>query len=87
MSNVALGRSERFAQRAFHLLRAASAVLLALAAIACGDDIIDALAAKTCCAWIRVSHAVGLALAQLARELRPSRSRPRIALNLGAVGA
>jgi hypothetical protein len=50
-------------------------------------DIIDALAATTSCAWFRVSHAVGLALVQLARELRPSRSRPRIALNLGAIGA
>jgi hypothetical protein len=50
-------------------------------------DIIDALAAATCCAWGRVSHAVGLALVQLARELKPSKSRPRIALNLGAVGA
>jgi Transposase DDE domain len=50
-------------------------------------DIIDALAAATCCAWARVSHAVGLALALAARELKPSRSRPRIALNLGAVGA
>lgn len=50
-------------------------------------DIIDALAAPTTCAWRRVSHAVGLALAQLARELKPTRSRPRIALNLGAVGA
>jgi len=50
-------------------------------------DIIDALAAATRCAWVRVSHAVGLALAQLARELKPSKSRPRIALNLGAIGA
>ena len=50
-------------------------------------DIIDALAAPTTHAWIRVSQAVGRALAQLARELKPSRSRPRIALNLGAVGA
>jgi hypothetical protein len=50
-------------------------------------DIIDALAAATCCAWGRVSRAVGLALARLARELKPSKSRPRIALNLGAVGA
>jgi hypothetical protein len=50
-------------------------------------DIIDALAAPTTCAWRRVSLAVGLALAQLARELKPTRSRPRIALNLGAVGA
>ena len=50
-------------------------------------DIIDALAASTCCAWIRVSQAVGLALARLAREFKPSRSRPRIALNLGAIGA
>jgi hypothetical protein len=50
-------------------------------------DIIDALAAPTACAWIRVSQAVGVALALLARELKPSRSRPRIALKLGAVGA
>jgi len=50
-------------------------------------DIIDALAAATCSAWRRVAHAVGLALVQLARELKPSRSRPRIALNLGAIGA
>jgi len=50
-------------------------------------DIIDALAAATCCAWGRVSHAVGVALVQLARELKPSKSRPRIALNLGAIGA
>ena len=50
-------------------------------------DIIDALPATTSGAWFRVSHAVGLALVQLARELRPSRSRPRIALHLGAIGA
>jgi Transposase DDE domain len=50
-------------------------------------DIIDALAATTRRAWFRISHAVGLAIVQLARELKPSRSRPRIALNLGAVGA
>ena len=50
-------------------------------------DIIDALAATSSGAWIRVSQAVGLVLVQLARELRPSRSRPRIALNLGAIGA
>lgn len=50
-------------------------------------DIIDALAAPTSRAWIGVSQAVGRAIAQLARELKPSRSRPRIALNLGAVGA
>jgi hypothetical protein len=50
-------------------------------------DIVDALAAATTCAWIRVSQAVGHALVLLARELKPSRSRPRIALNLGAVGA
>jgi hypothetical protein len=50
-------------------------------------DIIDALAAATCCAWVRVSQTVGLALAQLARELKPSKSRPRIALNLGTIGA
>lgn len=50
-------------------------------------DIIDALAATSRSAWIRVSLDVGLALTTLARELRPSRSRPRIALNLGAIGA
>lgn len=50
-------------------------------------DIIDALAAPTRCAWVRVSHDVGTALAQLARESKPSRSRQRIALKLGAVGA
>jgi hypothetical protein len=50
-------------------------------------DIIDALAAPTTYAWRRVSHAVGRAIARLARELKPTRSRPRIALNLGAVGA
>jgi hypothetical protein len=50
-------------------------------------DIVDALAAATTCAWVRVSRAVGRALALLAREFKPSRSRPRIALNLGAVGA
>lgn len=50
-------------------------------------DIIDAIAAPTSCSWARVSRAVGQAIAALARELKPSRSRPRVALNLGAVGA
>ena len=50
-------------------------------------DIIDALAAPTACSWLRVSRDVGQAIAALARELKPSRSRPRIALHLGAVGA
>lgn len=50
-------------------------------------DIVDALAATTTCAWIRVSQAIGIALVLLARELKPSRSRPRIALDLGAIGA
>ena len=50
-------------------------------------DLVDALAAAPSCTWRRVSQLVGVALVQLARELRPSRSRPRIALNLGAVGA
>ena len=49
--------------------------------------LVDALAAATTCAWMRVSQAVGIALVQIAGELKPSRSRPRIALNLGAVGA
>ena len=50
-------------------------------------DLVDALAAATTCAWIRVSQTVGIALVLLARELKPSRSRQRIALNLGAIGA
>lgn len=50
-------------------------------------DIIDALAAPTVGAWLRVSQAVGVALVRLARERKPSRSRPRIALKLGAIGA
>lgn len=50
-------------------------------------DIIDALAAPTSCSWVRTSRIVGQAIASLARELKPSRSRPRMALNLGAVGA
>ena len=41
-------------------------------------DIVDALAAATTRAWIRVSQVVGIALVQLARELRPSRSRRSI---------
>lgn len=50
-------------------------------------DIIDALAARTASTWAALSKVVGLALVKLARERKPSRSRPRIALNLGAVGA
>jgi hypothetical protein len=50
-------------------------------------DIIDALASASASAWFSVAKTVGHALALLARELTPSRSRPRIALNLGAIGA
>ena len=50
-------------------------------------DIIDALASASLSAWRSVAKTVGQALALLAREFKPSRSRPRIALNLGAIGA
>jgi hypothetical protein len=50
-------------------------------------DIIDALAAAPANAWCQVAKQVGDVLVRLARELKPSRSRQRIALNLGAIGA
>ena len=50
-------------------------------------DIVDALAAATRAAWNRVVSLVGHDLVTVARELRPSRSRYRIALRLGAAGA
>lgn len=52
-----------------------------------GREIIDALAAPGRAAWTRIVSAVGAALVALARERIPSRSRPRIALKLGAIGA
>lgn len=50
-------------------------------------DIVDALAATARPLWTRIVDVVTQALATIARELRPSRSRQRIALKLGAVGA
>jgi len=38
-------------------------------------------------AWANVLRSVGAVLIDLARERRPSRARPRIALKLGAAGA
>lgn len=50
-------------------------------------EIIDALASECSRAWQRTAARVTHALISLARERRPSRSRPRIALELGAIGA
>ena len=50
-------------------------------------EIVDALAAPTRVAWERVASVVGKALVAFARERHPSRSRSRIALKLGAIGA
>jgi hypothetical protein len=50
-------------------------------------DLTDALATATQTAWTKVLGRVSAVLIDLARERRPSRSRPRIALKLGAVGA
>lgn len=50
-------------------------------------DLVDALAAAARPTWIRVVRVVGEALAIIARELKPSRSRQRIALKMGAIGA
>jgi hypothetical protein len=50
-------------------------------------EIVDALASLSHEVWNRAAHAVSVALLALARELKPSRSRPRVALQLGAVGA
>ncbi len=50
-------------------------------------ELVDALAAPGREAWERVVSTVGSALVALARERRPSRSRQRIALKLGAIGA
>jgi hypothetical protein len=50
-------------------------------------EIVDALASLCHDAWTRTTRVVTAALLALARELKPSRSRPRIALELGAVGA
>jgi len=50
-------------------------------------DIVDALASSSRAAWATVVDTVGAALVALARERHPSRSRMRIALKLGAIGA
>lgn len=50
-------------------------------------DLVDALASSSRTNWAGVVAAVGAALLGLARELKPSRSRQRIALKLGAIGA
>ena len=50
-------------------------------------DVVDALASSSATAWSAVVIAVGKALVALARERQPSRSRMRIALKLGAIGA
>jgi hypothetical protein len=50
-------------------------------------DVVDALAGATRPTWVRVVNLVANALTAIARELKPSRSRQRIALKLGAIGA
>lgn len=50
-------------------------------------EIVDALASATHDAWTRTVRFVSAAILALARELKPSRSRPRVALALGAAGA
>ena len=50
-------------------------------------EIVDALATSTPAACKRALRIVADSIAMLAREVRPSRSRPRIALQFGAVGA
>jgi hypothetical protein len=50
-------------------------------------EIVDALASLSHDVWTRAVRTVSAALLALARELKPSRSRRRVALDLGAVGA
>jgi hypothetical protein len=50
-------------------------------------EIVDALASLSHEAWARATRAISAALLAIARELKPSRSRPRVALALGAPGA
>jgi hypothetical protein len=50
-------------------------------------DLVDALASSSLTAWTAVVTTVSAALVKLARERHPSRSRKRIALKLGAIGA
>jgi hypothetical protein len=50
-------------------------------------DLVDALAATGRATWDAVVRSAGEVLVTVARELKPSRSRQRIALKLGAIGA
>ena len=50
-------------------------------------DLLDGLVSSSREVRERAFAAVGAALVSMAREVRPSRSRPRIALKLGACGA
>lgn len=50
-------------------------------------ELVDGLASSTHASWHQLMLTVGDALIGLARELKPSRSRQRIALKLGAIGA
>jgi hypothetical protein len=50
-------------------------------------EIVDALSSLSHEVWARATVAVSAALLSLARELKPSRSRKRVALALGAAGA
>jgi hypothetical protein len=49
--------------------------------------IVDSLQAASQHAWLAILPRLNETFIALARELKPSRSRPRIALELGAVGA
>jgi hypothetical protein len=50
-------------------------------------EIVDSLQAASQHAWLAILPRLNETFIALARELKPSRSRPRIALELGAVGA
>jgi hypothetical protein len=50
-------------------------------------DIIDALVSPSLAKWSAACHAVADALMPFGHEPKPSRSRPRIGINLGASGA
>ena len=50
-------------------------------------EIVDALASQCRQSWRRTARRVTDAIVSIARERRPSRSRPRIGLEMGAIGA
>lgn len=50
-------------------------------------ELVDGLASLTRADWHQLMITVGNVIIGLAREFKPSRSRPRIALKLGAIGA